>query len=348
MREENCSSRFIPDISSLSRFSLFISCRCCIIPYHCFARFVCLSGSISETTAMWFGPLSALASLAFLSSAVLAQDPPGPGEPAEVYDDGAFKEPRGTTSAYRLGATMNVSWETSYETSNLWLIVGWSWGTPIQLAANIGQTWYEWKVSTDSTNSSEIYAFRVVNAMGTDEEQTGGGFLSAAFWIDGLPTSSVSSISHMSTSASAPAMTSSSATTSSTASQTPESAAVNETSGLSDSGKIGIGVGVGVGGIGLIALVLGIIYFKRSRNERMKAADSMEPYSQTPQTYASTMQPYTPSPAAELSSYYKPPGPSEMEGAGLGAELDGGEKAGLAAGNYPANAPGQHVAELQG
>ncbi|KAI1802622.1 hypothetical protein F4811DRAFT_528791 [Daldinia bambusicola] len=302
---------------------------------------------------MWFGPLSALASLAFLSSAVLAQDDalPGPGEPAELYDDGAFKEPRGTQATYRLGATMNVSWETTYETSNLWLIVGWSWGTPIQLASNIGQTWYEWEVSTDSTNSSEIYAFRVVNALGTPEEQRGGGFLSAAFWIDGLPTrtSSVSpSMSHISTSASAPAVTSSPATTSSTASQTPEPTIVSETSGLTASGKVGVGVGVGVGGIGLIALVLGIIYFKKSRNQRTTAADSMEPYSQTPQPYASTTQPYTPSPGAELAGYYKPTGPSEMEGTGLGAELDGGDKAGLAAGKYPANAPSQHVAELQG
>ncbi|KAK6955889.1 hypothetical protein Daesc_003535 [Daldinia eschscholtzii] len=298
---------------------------------------------------MWFRPLPALTSLIVLSSAVLAQDLPGPGEPALEYADGAFKEPRGSQSTYRLGATMNVSWDTSYETSNLWLIVGWSFNSPVQLASNLGQKWYEWKVSTDSTNSSEIYGFRVVNALGTTEEQQGGGFLSAAFLIDGLPSTSVSpTVSHISTSASAPVTTPTSASTSSVTSQTPESTAAGESSGLSDSGKIGVGVGVGVGGVGLIALVLGILFLRRSRNNRTQAADSMEPYSQSPQTYASTTQPYQGNPNPELHGYYKPTGPSEMEGTGSGAELDGTQKDVLAHNAYPVSVPGQHPAELQG
>ncbi|KAI1659165.1 hypothetical protein F4813DRAFT_354067 [Daldinia decipiens] len=297
---------------------------------------------------MWFGPLSAFISLSFLSSAVLAQDLPGPGEPALQYTDGAFSEPRGSQSTYRLGATMNVSWDTTYETSNLWLIVGWSFNSPVQLASNVGQTWYEWKVSTDSTNSSEIYAFRVVNASGTTEDQQGGGFLSAAFLIDGLQTTTLSStISHISTSASAPVTTSTS-TSSTVTTQTPESTFGTQSSGLTDSGKIGVGVGVGLGGVGIIALVLGILFFRRSRNSRTQAADSMEPYSQSPQTFPPTPQPYHGAADAQFHGYYKPVEPSEMEAVGRSAELDGGQKDVLTSGAYPGNAPRQHPAELQG
>ncbi|KAI0130927.1 hypothetical protein F4814DRAFT_404254 [Daldinia grandis] len=297
---------------------------------------------------MWFRPLSAFISLIFLSSAILAQDLPGPGEPAFEYTDGVFAEPRGSQSTYRVGATMNVSWDTTYETSNLWLVVGWSFNSPVQLASNIGQKWYEWKVSTDSTNSSEIYAFRVVDASGTSEDQQGGGFLSAAFWIDGLPTTTLSStISHISTSASAPVTTPTS-TSSSVTSQTPESTAENQSSGLTDSGKIGVGVGVGVGGVGIIALVLGIIFFRRSKNNRTQAADSMEPYSQSPQTFPPTPQPYHGASDAQFHGYYKPTEPSEMEGVGRGAELDGGQKDISAPGPYPDNAPRQQPVELQG
>ncbi|KAI2779267.1 hypothetical protein F4815DRAFT_474738 [Daldinia loculata] len=297
---------------------------------------------------MWFGPFSTFISLIFLSSAILAQDLPGPGEPAFEYTDGAFTEPRGSQATYRLGATMNVSWDTTYETSNLWLIVGWSFNSPIQLASNVGQTWYEWKVSTDSTNSSEIYAFRVVDASGTTEDQQGGGFLSAAFWIGGLQTTTLSStISHISTSASAPVTTSTS-TSSSVTSQTPESTSESQSSSLSDSGKIGVGVGVGVGGVGIIALVLGILFFRRSKNSRTQAADSMEPYSQSSQAFPPTPQPYHGAADAQFPGYYKPTEPSEMEGVGKSAELDGGQKDILTPSAYPGNAPRQHPAELQG
>ncbi|KAI8960650.1 hypothetical protein F5Y11DRAFT_349274 [Daldinia sp. FL1419] len=297
---------------------------------------------------MWCRPLSALVSLTFLSSAILAQDLPGPGEPALEYADGAFSEPRGSQSTYTLGSTMNVSWHTTYETSNLWLIVGWSFGSPVQLASNLGQTWYEWKVSTDSTNSSEIYAFRVVNAGGTIEDQQGGGFLSAAFWIDGLPTTSISStMSHVSTPASTPIATSTS-TSSSATSQTAESTNDRASSGLSDSGKIGVGVGVGVGGVGIIALVLGVIFLRRSKNSRTQAADSMEPYSQPPQEFPSTSQTYQGPADPQLHGYYKPMEPSEMEGVGRGAELDGGQKVSLTHNAYLGDGPRSHPAELQG
>ncbi|KAL7623758.1 hypothetical protein AAE478_005311 [Parahypoxylon ruwenzoriense] len=275
---------------------------------------------------MWLRPLAALVCL---SSVAFGQDLPGPGEPALQYTDGAFTEPRGSQSTYRLGATMNVSWATSYDTSNLWLIVGWSFNTPVQLASNIGQTWYEWKVATDSTNSSEIYAFRVVNATGTIEDQQGGGFLSAAFWISGLQTTSSSSsisvtASTISTSASAPATTSQATQTNTIdGAFASESTIPTTTPGLTQGGKIGVGVGVGVGGVGIIALIVGIILFRRSRNNKTQAADSMEPYSQTPQTFPTTPQTYVSTLASQpYNEYYKP---AEMEGVGRGAELDAGQ-----------------------
>ncbi|KAI6085677.1 hypothetical protein F4821DRAFT_147437 [Hypoxylon rubiginosum] len=299
---------------------------------------------------MWFRPLAALV---LLSSIVSAQDDlPGPGEPALQYTDGAFTEPRGSQSTYNLGTTLNVSWETSYDTSNLWLIQGWQFNAPIQLATNIGQTWYEWTVDTDSTNKTEIYSFRVVNATGTQEQQQGGGFLSAAFYIGNLKatSSSISSTaSHVSTSASAPAATTEAEITSSAsgAAQTTEAAA--STAGLSEGGKIGVGVGVGVGGVGLIALIAGILLYRRSKNSKSQAADGMEPYSQTPQTFPSTPQTYAGTPAAQPYEYYKPAGtgPSEMENTAISAELPGNQ--GYAQGySYGEHNQGQHRSELQG
>ncbi|KAI1780810.1 hypothetical protein F4818DRAFT_17953 [Hypoxylon cercidicola] len=278
---------------------------------------------------MWFRPLAAFI---LLSSVVLAQDDDftKPGEPALQYTDGAFIEPRGSQSTYSLGATLNVSWHTTYDTSNLWLIVGWDFNEPIQLATNIGQTWYEWQVSTDSTNKTEIYSFRVVDATGTTEQQNGGGFLSAAFYIGNLKTTS-----SVSTSASATAATTEASVTSSSsgATQTTDSA-VGPTSGLSEGGKIGVGVGVALGVVGIIALIAGILLYRRSKNSKTQAADGLEPFSQTPQTYIST-------PGSQLyNEYYKPAiGPSEMENTAITSELPGY--------SYADN-QGAHRVELQG
>ncbi|OTB01145.1 hypothetical protein M426DRAFT_14718 [Hypoxylon sp. CI-4A] len=291
---------------------------------------------------MWFRPFVAFVLLGSFALGDNDDDGlPSPGEPALQYSDGEFSEPRGSQSTYRLGATMNVSWDTSYETSNLWLISGYDFNSPIQLASNIGQTWYEWKVSTDSTNSSEIYTFRVVNATGTTAQQQVGGFLSAAFWIGGLPTSSISSTStasHISTSAAAPVTTSGSITTSSATVQTPENTAELESPGLTTGAKTGIGVGVGVGGVGIVALVAGILFYRRSKNRKMQTGDNMEPYSPTPQTYVGTAG------AHPYNEHYKP---SEMEGAGTGVELDAGQGHRFIPEAYDRNGR-SHPAELQG
>ncbi|KAI0181657.1 hypothetical protein GGR52DRAFT_525583 [Hypoxylon sp. FL1284] len=294
---------------------------------------------------MWFRPLAALI---LLSSMVYAQDLPGPGEAPLQYVDGAFIEPRGSQSTYNLGTTLNVSWQTSYDTSNLWLIVGWEFNSPIQLATNIGQNWYEWTVSTDSTNKTEIYGFRVVNATGSTGQQKGGGFLSAAFFIGNLKSTSSSvspTESRISTSANAPSATG--AAELSTSATGPAETTVDEnasTSGLTEGGKIGVGVGVGVGGVGLIALIAGVLLYRRSKNSKTQTGSGMEPYSQSPQAYASAPQNYGGGAAAPQSyqEYYKPaPEPSEMENTALSAELPAGYV-------HPYNNQAQTRVELQG
>ncbi|KAI1084694.1 hypothetical protein F5B20DRAFT_218249 [Whalleya microplaca] len=308
---------------------------------------------------MWFRPLGAFL---LLSAGAFCQDDslPGPGQQPGQYTDGSFSEPKASQSTYRLGSTMNVSWTTTYETSNLWLIVNWSFNSPVQLASNLGQTWYEWKVSTDSRNSSDIYAFRIVNATGTDDAQKNGGFLSAAFWIDGLASTSLTSsttASTLTTSATAPIKSTEAATTSdSTPIQTTSNASESQ-SGLSEGGKVGVGVGVGVGALGFIALLAGIWFWRRSRKGKVHEGDSQEPYagapgfSQPPHTLASTPETYVGTPIPQpYNEYYKPEMDATSRG---GSELDGGQGHVYTPEAYSDSAPRQHLAiqrpaELQG
>ncbi|KAI1135348.1 hypothetical protein F5Y05DRAFT_395370 [Hypoxylon sp. FL0543] len=237
---------------------------------------------------------------------------------------------------------MNVSWHTTYETANLWLIAGWNFNSPIQLATNVGQTWYQWDVSTDSTNSSEVYAFRVVNATGTTDEQQNGGFLSAAFWIDGLQTASKplpATASHISTSASAPA-TISAAASSPASAQSAESTIESESAGLTDGEKTGVGVGVSIGGLGVIALIIGILLYRRSRNDKTQAVDDGEPdWQVTPHSYDVALD------AQSYDECYKP---AELESTERGAELGAGQGHRFTPEAYSHDAPGPHVAELPG
>ncbi|KAI5862463.1 hypothetical protein GGS23DRAFT_101653 [Durotheca rogersii] len=298
---------------------------------------------------MW---LLRLAALLCLSALALGQLP-NPGEPALKYSDGAFIEPKGSQSSYPMGATMNVSWTTTYETSNLWLIVAWEFNQPVLLASNIGQTWYAWEVSTDSTNATQIYSFRVVDAQGTEAQQKGGGFLSASFFISGLRATSSSTTSTSTSSASSSTFTTSITSTSSAGAfdaTLPTTSVEVTPSGLTDSAKIGVGVGVGVGGVGLIALILGVIFFRRSRNKKTREADSMEPYSQPysqpGQSFASTPQTYVGSPVpGPYPEYYKP---AEMEAANRGAELDAGQGHGFRPEIATSNTQRSQAAELQG
>lgn len=126
-----------------------------------------------------------------------------PGKAAAEYADGSFSIPNGNTPSYSQGSTMYITWSTTYESSTLWLISGCNYGSPLKsLVVGTTDTSFEWEVNTSSTNSSEVYLFRIVNATGTTEQQQSGGFVSASFYISGGPSSSSSLLSSSSSSAS--------------------------------------------------------------------------------------------------------------------------------------------------
>ncbi|KAJ3580336.1 hypothetical protein NPX13_g214 [Xylaria arbuscula] len=261
--------------------------------------------------------------LSLLATFALGQDDdlPAPGEPALTYTDGAYSEPNGGTSSYNQGAQMNISWTTTYETTSIYLIVGYDWANPIQLTTNTAQNWFQWDVTTDSTNSSEIYVFRGVNGTGTADQKATGGFLSASFYIpvkeSATPSTTLSTIS---TSATEPAKTSNLQTTTSstsTATNTPSPG------GLSQGTKIGIGVGVGVGVLGLGALAAAIIFWRKSKAKKQIQSQphEMPLNNDFPPHFQQSPQPYYDNNQQTLAGYYKPPETGEVRG----AELDAGQ-----------------------
>jgi hypothetical protein len=54
--------------------------------------------------------------------------------------------------------------------------------TYLSSAANTTQTSYDWTVN-DLGNNTSYFRFRLINGLGTEEEQATGGFTSGAFWI---------------------------------------------------------------------------------------------------------------------------------------------------------------------
>ncbi|KAI1501852.1 hypothetical protein F5X99DRAFT_408660 [Biscogniauxia marginata] len=230
---------------------------------------------------------------------------------------------------------MNVSWSTIYETSNLYLIIGWVFASPVQLTTNTAQQWYQWNVEATSSNASEIYAFLIVDAGGTTDDQWNEGFLSATFWVSGdkSSTSSSMSIVTISTSAMIPEGTS---TNEATVTSTNPTADSGDEPGLSEGSRVGVGVGVGVGALGIVALLAAVWFWRRSKKSAGKNADVQQPfvsyngnpvtyiatpqtYNSSPQVYAGTPQPYDPH--APGGSYK----PVEMESEYRGTELDAGQ-----------------------
>ncbi|KAI1179541.1 hypothetical protein F4777DRAFT_533004 [Nemania sp. FL0916] len=250
-------------------------------------------------------------------------DLPPPGEAALPYTDGSFGEPNGGTASYDEGNKMNISWTTAYETSNLYLIVGYDWVQPVQLTTNTAQTWFEWDVTTDSTNSSEIYVFRVVNGTGTADQKAVGGFLSAAFYIHVKETETpTSTLSTITTAATEPAKTPTSSTTSTATSTSTPTITSAPSTGISEGGKIGVGVGVGVGVLGLGALAAAfVIWWKTKKRQNQSGPQPYEmPLNGDFSPHHQSSQPYDSNQIA-LAGYYKPTEVSETRG----AELDAGQ-----------------------
>ncbi|KAI0439174.1 hypothetical protein F4803DRAFT_54917 [Xylaria telfairii] len=267
--------------------------------------------------------LLSLLPISLLVACALADDNsdlPPPGEPALEYTDGSFSEPNGGTSSYSPGNKMNISWTTTYETTNIYLIVGYDWAAPIQLTTNTAQTWFQWDVTTDSTNSSEIYVFRGVNGTGTADQKAVGGFLSAAFYIPvKASTTPTTTLSTLTTSATEPAKTPIGGESDPTSSPSTTSA---PSAGLSEGTKIGIGVGVGVGVLGLAALAAAFVFWRKSKGRQQPPAPQpyemplngdFSPHFQSAQPYDNNQQ--------ALAGYYKPPETGETRG----TELDAGQ-----------------------
>ncbi|KAJ2993056.1 hypothetical protein NUW58_g1960 [Xylaria curta] len=217
---------------------------------------------------------------------------PPPGSPALEYTDGAFLEPNGGTLEYGQGNKMNIT--------------------------NSAQSWFQWDVTTDSKNSSEIYVFRAVNGTGTAEQKALGGFLSAAFRIPVKETAGpTTTLSTLTTSATGPSNTAASADPGITPSTTSEPG-----SGISGGAKIGIGVGVGVGVVGLAALAAAFLFWRKTKGR--KQSPGPQPY-EMPLNTDFSPQPQIAQPYGvdhqNLAGYYKPP----ETGATRGAELDAGQ-----------------------
>lgn len=83
--------------------------------------------------------LFSLLSFSLWAASALGQDDEGlppPGSPALTYTDGSFSEPNGGTASYNQGTRMNISWSSVYETTSVYLIVGYDWASPIQLTSS--------------------------------------------------------------------------------------------------------------------------------------------------------------------------------------------------------------------
>ncbi|KAL2002729.1 hypothetical protein VTN02DRAFT_6112 [Thermoascus thermophilus] len=210
--------------------------------------------------------------------------------PPEHYADGSFLFPNGHPEVFEEGTPMNVSWQTVYNNSNVYLIHGSSFNNPQSIVINTAATWYEWQiaVSPQFMNRSMPFVFRVVNAQGTNEEQMDGGFLSAGFFIPwnqasvGLSTSSSSSSSSSSTitqttlsSAQAPTpkpTTADSSSTSPAAAATAAAATSTAAEGTRTShNSLGLGLGVGLG-VPLVIALAAVFYFLRGSRGKAAAA----------------------------------------------------------------------------
>lgn len=165
---------------------------------------------------MWFRKLVFLVFLAFHGSASDYECPTNPGESAGFYDDGGFTVPNGNMVSFSMGTMMNISWTTDYNSVTLWLITGCDFARPtLSLVTGYSNTFFQWEVSTTSTNSSQAYLFRVVNDEGTSDDLLSGGFVSATFQIFGGPLLSTSlatqsSVGSLSSTSSGPSVASTS------------------------------------------------------------------------------------------------------------------------------------------
>ncbi|KAK2786131.1 hypothetical protein FQN53_006892 [Emmonsiellopsis sp. PD_33] len=165
-------------------------------------------------------------------------------------------------------------------------------GTPrcVDHEVNTASTWHEWTVTSDVTNHSTPFVFRIVNAQGSSGNQMGGGFLSGQFYIDFKDDSPTTTTSSMTTTT-----TTTSSTQSSTGDPTqsnippataiPSSAHTEQSSpkeaGGPNNSIVALGVGIGLG-VPFCVAVGAAVFFARRRNKQTPlpppAPDYTTPY----------------------------------------------------------------------
>ncbi|KAK8108327.1 uncharacterized protein PG998_010340 [Apiospora kogelbergensis] len=184
-----------------------------------------------------------------------------------VSVNGTFAFPKIYGEKYRETSSLNISWSTKYEAVNLQCYQRGKVATPMQLSTNLAEKWFQWDIKVQETNLTEPYVFRIVNARGTAQEKSGGGFWSSSFFIvrDAVPSSTPSATNTPSSTPSPPPVISANEIplSESTPSASPE---VEASSSLAPGAIAGIVVGALAG-----AALLGFFAFWFGRRKRSKS-----------------------------------------------------------------------------
>ncbi|BAE61152.1 hypothetical protein COH20_002788 [Aspergillus flavus] len=185
----------------------------------------------------------------------------------DIWPDGKFLYPNGAPQCFTQGSIMNISWETKYKTTNLYLVHGANYDDPVALTLNTAATWHEWRVGYPTRDDTKPFVLRLVNAQGTPEDMAVGGIWSARFWIGWNQDTSSSSTLAPTPTPTEPATVIDASRSHTTTSASPANSAQSN-SGSSSHGKaIGIGIGVGLGVPLCSAVILALLFLRRRRNQ---------------------------------------------------------------------------------
>ncbi|OGM47131.1 hypothetical protein ABOM_003888 [Aspergillus bombycis] len=220
--------------------------------------------------------------LLFLAQYALAGCPAVPLPQPDIWPDGKFFYPNGAPQCFSQGSVMNISWETKYRATNLYLVHGANYDDPVALSLNTASTWHEWRVGYPTRDDSKPFVFRLVNAQGSSEDQAVGGIWSARFWIgwnQDAPSSSTLTPTLTPTPTPTPITTptesaaiTSGSHTSATPSGTPSNAAESNSERSSHDKALAIGISVGLG-VPFCGAAIGALLFLQRRMNRNPSID---------------------------------------------------------------------------
>ncbi|KAK7981276.1 hypothetical protein PG989_013733 [Apiospora arundinis] len=193
--------------------------------------------------------------------------------------NGSFTYPRAYPIKFRETSQLNITWNTKYSAVNLFCYQRGKVATPMQLSTNLAEKWFQWDVKVLETNLTEPYVFRIVNAKGTSQEQSTGGFWSSSFSIarDTVSSAAPSATPSATSSGTIPPTTSNASLSEATPSETP---AVEPSSSLGSGAIAGIAVGAVAGVALLVFLAFWFGKRRRSKSEQQQyvAAPSYTAY----------------------------------------------------------------------